>query len=54
MWRVLGIVALIWIGLMVIGAVFKFVVWVLVIGAVLFLGSVAYSAIRNSDKRAIK
>ena len=54
MWRVIGIIALIWIGLMVLGAVFKFLVWALVIGAVLFVGSAAYSAIRNSDKRAIR
>jgi hypothetical protein len=54
MWRVLGIIALIWVGLMVLGAVFKFLVWALVIGAVLFVGSAAYTAIKNSDKRAIR
>ncbi|HET8641658.1 MAG TPA: hypothetical protein VFM37_06955 [Pseudonocardiaceae bacterium] len=54
MWRVLGIIALVWIGLMVLGAVLKFLVWALVIGAVLFVGSAAYAAVRNSDKKAIR
>jgi len=54
MWRVLGIIALVWIGLMVLGTVFKFLLWALVIGAVLFVGSAVYSAVRNSDKRAIR
>jgi hypothetical protein len=54
MWRVLGIIALIWVGLMLLGALFKFLVWVLVIGAVLFVGSAAYAAIRNSDRDAIR
>jgi uncharacterized membrane protein YgdD (TMEM256/DUF423 family) len=54
MWRVLGIIALIWVGLMLLGALFKFLVWVLVIGAVLFVGSVAYTAIKNSNRDAIR
>jgi hypothetical protein len=54
MWRVLGIIALIWVGLMLIGALFKFLVWVLVIGAVLFVGSAAYTAIKNSKRDAIR
>jgi fatty acid desaturase len=55
MWRVLGIIALIWVGLMVLGAVLKFLVWALVIGAVLFVGTVAYSALKGDpDKKAIR
>lgn len=50
MWRVLGILALVWIGLLVIGAVFKALVWVLVIGGVLFIGSAAYTALRTERK----
>jgi len=52
MWRVLGIVALIWIGFMVIGAVFKLLMWVLVIGAAVAVGSAVYAAIsgRNGPK----
>ena len=48
MWRVLGIVALVWIGLMIIGAVFKVLIWVLIIGAIVMIGSAVYTAI--SDK----
>jgi len=54
MWRVIGIIALIWVGLMVLGALFKFLMWVLVIGALLFVGSAAYRAIKNSDRNAIR
>jgi uncharacterized BrkB/YihY/UPF0761 family membrane protein len=54
MWRVLGIIALVCVGLMVLGAVLKFLVWALVIGALLFVGSAAYAAIKNSDKKAIR
>jgi hypothetical protein len=52
--KVLGIIALIWIGFMVLGAVFKFLVWALVIGAVLFVGSAAYAAVKSkSDRHAL-
>jgi hypothetical protein len=55
MWRVLGIIALIWVGLIVLGAVLKFLVWALVIGAVLFVGTAVYSAVKSGpDKRAIR
>jgi len=47
-WRVLGIVALVWIGFMVIGAVLKVLTWVLIIGAVVVIGSAVYAAV--SDK----
>jgi uncharacterized BrkB/YihY/UPF0761 family membrane protein len=49
MLRVLGIIALVWIGLIVIGAIFKLLLWALVIGAVLFVGSAVYSAISRKD-----
>ena len=47
MWRVLGIVALVWIGLMIIGAVFKVLMWVLIIGAIAMIGSAVYTAISD-------
>jgi len=50
MLRILGIIALIWIGLMLLGAVFKFLVWALVIGAVLFVGSAIYTAVKGKDE----
>lgn len=48
MLRVLGILALVWIGFMVIGALFKVLMWALIIGAVVAIGSAVYAAI--SDK----
>lgn len=54
MWRVLGIIALVWIGFMLLGAVLKFLTWALVIGLVVFVGWAGYAAIRNSDRKAIR
>jgi hypothetical protein len=49
--KVLGVIALIWIGFMVLGLVFKALFWVLVIGAVLFVGSAAYAAVKSRSGR---
>ena len=52
--KVLGIIALVWIGLIVLGWVFKAFFWVLVVGAVLFVGSAAYAALKSkSDPTAL-
>lgn len=48
--KVLGIIALVWIAFMVIGWAFKALFWVLVIGGAVFLGSVAYAAIKDRSK----
>jgi hypothetical protein len=57
--KVLGIIALIWIGFVVLGwvlgAVFELLFWALVIGAGVFIGSAAYAAVKgNSDRHALK
>jgi hypothetical protein len=56
--KVLGVIALVWIGFSVLGWVlgfaFKLVFWALVIGAVLFVGSAAYAAVKSkSDRKAL-
>ena len=56
--KVLGIIALVWIGFWVLSAVLgfaiKLVFWALVIGAVLFVGSAAYAAVKSrSDRKAL-
>ncbi|MGH4023493.1 MAG: hypothetical protein ACRDRV_02805 [Pseudonocardiaceae bacterium] len=52
--KVLGIIALVWIGLIVLGWVFKALFWVLVVGAVLFVASAAYAALKSkSDPTAL-
>ena len=57
--KVLGIIALIWIGFVVLGwvlgAVFHLLFWALVIGAGVFIGSAAYAAVKSkSDRHALK
>ena len=53
--KVLGIIALIWIGFTVLGWVLgfaiKLVFWALVIGVVLFVGSAAYAAVKGKSER---
>ncbi|MGB6162835.1 MAG: hypothetical protein WCF33_04715 [Pseudonocardiaceae bacterium] len=53
--KVLGIIALIWIGFTVLGWVLgvalTLVFWALVIGAVLFVGSAAYAAVKGKSNR---
>ncbi|HET9257163.1 MAG TPA: hypothetical protein VFO16_18460 [Pseudonocardiaceae bacterium] len=56
--KVLGIIALVWIGFAVLGFVlhlaFWLVKWALVIGLVLLVGSVAYVAIKGrADRKAL-
>ena len=45
--KVLGIIALVWIGFIVLGWIFKALFWVLVIGAAVFVGSAAYAALKS-------
>ncbi|MGH3787897.1 MAG: hypothetical protein ACRDRG_15400 [Pseudonocardiaceae bacterium] len=51
--KVLGTIALIWIGFVVVGwvlgAAFQLLFWALVIGAVLFVGSAAYAAVKGKS-----
>jgi uncharacterized protein (DUF58 family) len=56
--KVLGIIALIWIGFTVLGWVLgvalTLVLWAVVIGGVLFVGSAAYAAVKGkSDRHAL-
>jgi uncharacterized protein (DUF58 family) len=57
--KVLGIIALIWIGFVVLGwvlgVVFELLFWALVIGAGIFIGSAANAAVNGrSDRHALK
>jgi hypothetical protein len=49
MLRVLGIVALVVIGFMVIGWVFKLLMWALVIAAVVAVGAAVYKVVSAKD-----
>lgn len=54
MLRVIGIIAVIWIGLMVLGAIFKVVFWPLLIAALAFAAVAGYRALKaRSDDTAI-
>jgi hypothetical protein len=52
--KVLGIALAIWIVLSVLGAVFKFLGTALVIGALVFVGAAAYSAVRARSRGSIR
>jgi hypothetical protein len=49
--KILGIALVIWLALAVLGAVFKFLGTALVIGAVVVVGVVAYSAVKGGRSR---
>lgn len=49
--RVLGIVLLVWIGFAVLGAVLDVLVWALVVGGVLFVGSAAVAGRLEARRR---
>jgi hypothetical protein len=50
MLRVIGIIALVWLGFVLLGAVFKFLFWAIVVGAVVFLGVVTYNALKGKSE----
>ena len=55
MWlRILGIALAVWIVFSIIGVVFKFAIAAIVIGAVVFVGAAAYSAVRSRSGRSIR
>lgn len=52
--KLLAIIVLIWVGFIVLGWILKALFWVLVIGALLFVGSAAYAALKSrSDPTAL-
>ena len=50
-WKIVGIVALIWIALAVAGALIKGLFWILVVSAVVFGLYMLFKAISGSDKK---
>jgi hypothetical protein len=51
--KILGVAVLVWIAVSVLGAVFEFLTWALVIGAVVFVGAAAYSAVNSRSRRSL-
>lgn len=52
MWlKVLGIALVVWIVFSLIGAVFKFLIVAIVIGALVFVGAAAFAAVRSRSGR---
>lgn len=51
--RILGIALVIWIVLSVLGAVFEFLTVALVLGAVVFVGAAAYTAVKGRSGRSL-
>lgn len=49
--KILGIAVLVWIAVSVLGAVFNFLVWALMVGAVVVLVAAVYSAVKSHHPR---
>ncbi|MBP1158325.1 hypothetical protein ABIC28_001105 [Rhodococcus sp. PvR044] len=52
-WKIVGIVALVWIALAVVGALVKGLFWVLVVGAVVFGLYLLFKAMSDSDTKDV-
>jgi hypothetical protein len=52
-WKIVGIVALAWIALAVVGALVKGLFWVLVVGAVVFGLYLLFKAMSDSETRDV-
>lgn len=52
-WKIVGVVALVWIALAVVGALVKGLFWVLVVGAVVFGLYLLFKAMSGSDAHDI-
>ena len=50
MLAVIGILLIIWLGITLIGVLFKAVFWLAIIGGVAFIGTAAYGAIKNKSR----
>lgn len=50
-WKIVGVVALIWIALVLVGALIKGLFWILVVSAVVFGLYMLFKAISGSDKK---
>jgi hypothetical protein len=53
MLKVIGVLLVIWIGFTVLGAVVHALLWLAVVGGLLFLGTAAYGAIKGKNRRQI-
>lgn len=51
--KILGIALAVWIVLSILGALFEFLAAALVIGAVVFVGAAAYSAVKGRSRGSI-
>lgn len=51
MLKVIGILLIVWLALTVLGAVLKGLFWLAVVGAVLFVATAAYGALRRGHDR---
>ena len=49
-WKIIGIIAIVWIALAVIGALLKGLFWVLVVGALAVGGYLLFKALSPSDR----
>lgn len=50
-WKIAGVLIVIWLAFTVIGVVVKGLFWLAIIGGVLFLGTAAYTAIKGGQQK---
>lgn len=55
LWKVIGVIVLVWLAFTVVGVIIKGLFWLAVIGGVLFVGTLAYGALKGGkDQRSLR
>lgn len=50
LWKIIGVLLVVWLAFLVVGAIFKLLVPMLVVGAVILGGVMLYRAVTDTDK----
>ncbi|WP_165611558.1 hypothetical protein [Mycobacteroides franklinii] len=50
LWKIIGVLLVVWLAFLVVGAIFKLVVPMLVVGVLILGGVLVYRAVTESDK----
>jgi hypothetical protein len=52
--KIIGILLVVWLALSILGAVVKGLIWLTIVGAVLFVGTAAYGAIKRGSRKELR
>lgn len=53
-WKIIGAIIVVWLAFTIIGVIVKGLLWLAILGGVLFVGTAAYGAIKGKDQRSLR